>query len=256
MIPNPRRLAVLAFASLFAACSSAPKGVSPTPDADGWLSEFHVAPNDLASQGSNPFFVLEPGYTLVLESKGGKKKEQLVVTVLADTELVDGVETRVVEERETVDGKLKEVSRNYFAISKRTGDVYYFGEDVDVYENGAIASHEGAWRSGVDGARYGLVMPGTVRVGAKYYQEHAPGKAMDRFEIVSTDAALDTPGGRFEHCLKVEETNALEAGEKEYKHYAQGVGLIQDEDLLLVQHGSTEPGPWPRLKALGYLGPR
>jgi hypothetical protein len=37
--------------------------------------------------------------------------------------LVAGVETRVVEERETSVGAPVEVSRNYFAISKRTGDV-------------------------------------------------------------------------------------------------------------------------------------
>jgi Concanavalin A-like lectin/glucanases superfamily len=53
---------------------------------------------------------------------------ELTITVLNETKMVDGVETRVVEERETKGGKLKEVSRNYFAISKRTNDVFYFGE--------------------------------------------------------------------------------------------------------------------------------
>jgi hypothetical protein len=35
--------------------------------------------------------------------------------VLDETKTVDGVETRIVEERETVNGKPIEVSRNYFA---------------------------------------------------------------------------------------------------------------------------------------------
>ncbi len=70
---------------------------------------------DLSHTGKNPYFILEPGYQLLLE--GGT--ERVVITVLAETKTVDGVECRVVEERETKGDKLVEVSRNYFAISKR-----------------------------------------------------------------------------------------------------------------------------------------
>jgi hypothetical protein len=41
--------------------------------------------------------------------------------------------TRVVEERESVDGELAEVSRNGCARCIETGDIYYFGEEVDFY---------------------------------------------------------------------------------------------------------------------------
>ena len=58
----------------------------------------------------------------------------------------------MVEERETNHEKPVEVSRNYFAISRRTNSVFYFGEDVDMYRNGAIVSHEGAWLAFVNGA--------------------------------------------------------------------------------------------------------
>jgi hypothetical protein len=81
-----------------------------------WTSEFLVERGELSAAGHNPFFILEPGHQSVFE--GGK--ERLTITVLDETKSVDGVETRVVEERETKDGKLVEVSRNYFAISKRT----------------------------------------------------------------------------------------------------------------------------------------
>jgi hypothetical protein len=220
---------------LGSSCSTSKESASTDSAKGEWQSEFHVAANDWSSHGSNPYFVLEPGYVLEFADKSGK--EHLTITVLAETEVVDGVETRVVEERETVDGKPKEVSRNFFAMSKSTNDVYYFGEQVDIYKKGAVTSHEGGWRSGVKGARFGLVMPGEVRVGARFYQENAPGEAMDRFEITSLDKTLDTPAGHFDHCLQVEETTPLEAGEKEYKLYARGIGLIQDEDLLLVSHG-------------------
>src|SRR5262249_44093690 len=81
-------------------------------DLAGWTTQFLVDKKDLVSVGRNPYYILEPGYQLVLE--GGK--ERLVITVLNETKMVDGVETRVVEEHESKDGKVVEISRNYFAI--------------------------------------------------------------------------------------------------------------------------------------------
>jgi hypothetical protein len=204
-------------------------------DDSSWTTEFAVEKSELSTTGRNPYFILEPGYQLVFEAG----KERLVITVLDETKLVDGVETRVVEERETKDGKLVEVSRNYFAISRRTNDVFYFGEDVDIYKNEKVASHSGAWLSGVKGAKFGLMMPGEVRLKARHYQEIAPKVAMDRAEIVSLSENVKTPAGEFRNCLKVEETTPLEPGVKEYKYYAAGVGLVQDGSLKLVRRGQS-----------------
>ncbi len=197
---------------------------------------FNVDKAELSSVGTNRYFVLAPGYCLVLEGKEGGKQTVLTITVLNETKVVDGVETRVVEEKEVAAGQTVEVSRNYFAISKRTTDVFYFGEDVDMYKNGKVNSHEGSWLSGVAGARFGMGMPATPLLGARYHQEVAPKTAMDRAEIVSLTETLDTPAGKFENCLKTEETSALESG-KEYKLYFAGIGLIQDAALKLTKHG-------------------
>ena len=180
-------------------------------------------------------FILEAGYQLVLE----EGKERLTVTVLDETRMVEGLETRVVEERETKAGKLVEVSRNYFAISKRTNSAFYFGEEVDAYKDGKMAGHEGAWLAGGKGARFGLMMPGQVLLKGRYYQELAPGVAMDRAEIVSMSETVKTPAGEFKGCLKVEETTRLEPGRKEYKYYASGVGLVADGSLKLVKYGKA-----------------
>lgn len=201
-----------------------------------WATEFVIEKNELSVTGRNPYFILEPGYQSVFE--GGR--ERLVITVLDETKMVDGVMTRVVEERETKDGKLVEVSRNYFAISPRSNDVFYFGEDVDIYKGGKIVNHKGAWLAGVNGARFGLMMPGEMRLQARYYQEIAPKVAMDRAEIVSLSETVKTPAGEFKNCLKVEETTPLEPGIKEYKYYAAGVGLVQDGSLKLVKYGKAE----------------
>ena len=122
-------------------------------------------------RGREPYFLLTPGLQLTLQGSEGGKGTVLVITVLAETEMVGGVETRVVEERETAGGALVEVSRNFFAIHPSTKDVYYFGEDVDIYKNGKVQSHEGAWRHRIeqralrahDARRAPVVGCGTIR---------------------------------------------------------------------------------------------
>ena len=182
------------------------------------------------SSGRTPYFVLEPGYMLTLA--GGDT--QLVITVLPETREIAGAEARIVEERETKAGVLIEVSRNYFAIGRRTNSVFYFGEDVDIYKGGKVASHEGAWLAGVNGATAGVAMPGLPMLGARYYQERAPGVAMDRAEIVSLTASLKTPLRLFTGVLATRETTPLEPGVSEPKYYARDVGLIGDGDLRLM----------------------
>src|SRR5262249_22160236 len=68
---------------------------------------FLVDEQDLSSAGRNPYFSLEPGYPRIYET--ADKKETLTVTVLEETKVVAGIETRVVEGRETVDGKFENV---------------------------------------------------------------------------------------------------------------------------------------------------
>jgi hypothetical protein len=207
--------------------------------AEEWTVFFGIEANDLSSTGRNPYFVLEPGYQLVLEDGA----ERLVISVLAETRVVNGVETRVVEEREAKGGALVEVSRNYFAISRRTNSVFYFGEDVDMYERGTVASHEGAWLAGANQARFGLMMPGLPLLGARYYQEIAPRVAMERAQIVGLNGRLTTAAGSFTAVFRVEETTPLEPGHTEYKLYAPGVGLIQDGSLKLVRFGRPDAKP-------------
>ncbi len=196
-----------------------------------WTDSFHIEDCTFASVGGNRFFSLQPGHQLVLQSK----REKVTITVLDETVTVAGVETRVVEEREEEDGELKEVSRNFFALCKEHGDVFYFGEEVDDYENGKVVRHSGEWRADEPNSKAGIIMPGTILLGARYYQEFAP-KARDRAEIDDDDVTLKTPAGTFTHCLRVEETSGLDPDERCYKTYAPGVGLIQDENLLLTEH--------------------
>jgi len=206
----------------------------------GWLKDFNVQPKDLSTVGENKYFILKPGYQLTLQGTEENKDVLLIIIVTNETKNIDGYETRIVEEKESKNGNLVEVSRNYFAIDKNEKDVYYFGEEVDIYKDGKIVGHEGAWQSGKDGAKFGLMIPGETESGEKYYQEVAPEVAMDRVKNIADNISFDTPAGKFKNCLKTEETTPLEPGVKEYKIYAPNVGLVQDGNLKLIKYGYTK----------------
>jgi len=209
----------------------------PGPD----FTQFDFENANFSSIGSNTYWILEPGYKITLE--GTQDDETLKVDIIVtnnEFNITFGpriITTRVVIENETENGKLIETSYNFFAICNETGDVWYFGETVDDYLNGEIVSHEGEWLANETGNAPGVIMPGSPMLGAKYYQEYAPGVARDRAEIISLDSTLTTPNGTFQNCLITEETNADEPLVVENKFYAPGVGLIAEEFIVLTFHG-------------------
>src|SRR5260370_16145390 len=94
-----------------------------------WQAIFPVEKKTLGIKGSNAWFNLTPGYCLFY--KNGNDTDTL--TVLDETKWIDGVETRVIEDREMKGGVLVELTRDYYAIDSVTNDVYYFAKDVVVY---------------------------------------------------------------------------------------------------------------------------
>lgn len=195
-------------------------------------------PEPYKNTGRNPHFILEPGYVLKLAGEDEGEQVELTITVTNEEPVIDGVKTRVVEERETKDGKLFEISRNFFVLGEKTNNAYYFGEDVEFFD-GRANPNEGSWRSGVGGAKYGQQMPAKAREGQRYFQELAPGVALDRAEHVSLKADVKTPAGDFRNVLKVRETTPLEPKVEEFKFHAEGVGLIKDGPLRLTCPGSS-----------------
>src|SRR5262245_49666191 len=182
----------LAFVAAFAgACAGPgaadPAAAKPAPASEKtWRDRFEVDRSKLAATGRNSYLTMVPGRVLELV----EGQNTLTLTILSETKVVDGASCGILEGRETKKGQLIEVSRNYFATDPATLDVYYFGEDVDNYRDGKIVHHESAWLSGVKGARFGLMIPGRPAAGDRYYQELAPEVAMDRVEIVATDATV------------------------------------------------------------------
>jgi hypothetical protein len=229
---------IILFAAIigsFAAYSSPAK--DKAGETDSWTETLVCPDETFTNTGRNTFFILEPGYQLVLAGKEDGNQTEVTITVLTETCEINGVSTRVVEERETADGKLAEMSRNFYAVGISTHNVCYFGEDVDIYGADGKVTHEGTWREGVGGAKHGVMLPGTIKIGDRYYQEKATGVARDRAENVSINQTFKTADGTFNNCLKTRETTPVEPDSVEYKLYAPGVGLVQDGHLKLVKHG-------------------
>ena len=183
---------------------------------------------------TNPYFPLAKRSVRLLKGVEDGAKLHLRITVLGKTEVVAGVKTRVVEEREWEDGELIEVSRNFF-VQAPDGTMCYYGEDVDMYENGQVVSHEGAWRAGEGDNRPGIIMPANPAVGMTFVQEVAPGIAEDQAEIVSIGETVTVPAGTYQNTLFSRETTPLEPGSESFKRYAPGVGLIVDNMVELVR---------------------
>jgi hypothetical protein len=182
---------------------------------------------------TNPYFPLQVGREWHYEGDEEGTSVQLHITVLEAVEVVAGITTHVVEERESHDGELAEVSRNFF-VEASDGTVCYFGEAVDIYEDGAIVSHEGAWRADQPGNAPGIIMPADPRPGTKFIMERAPGVAEDQGMIVGS-GPIEVPAGTFPDAIRVKEFNPLD-GDRGIKVFARGVGLVIDGPVQLVSH--------------------
>ena len=223
---------------------------------DEFTQDFLIDDCQFKTVGANPYFILKPGYQRVLESD----EEKSVETVLCKTKTIDldgrRIKTRVYEERamewDDDEWVTVEISLNWFAFCKETNDVYYFGEwsrdceeGFDENDECEDEDNEGSWEAGVDGAMPGIMMPGTFLLGAKYFQEIAPPDAVDRGE--NRAMGLDWPEvdppeePEYTNCVLVIDTNPAEGGEAcgddDAKTYCPGVGLVQDEDMELVEYG-------------------
>ena len=182
----------------------------------------------------NGFFPVLVGSETVLE---GVDDEgilfRVVTTVPGDTEMVAGVNTRVLVETESEDGEIVEISRNFVAQAP-DGTVCYFGEDVDIFEDGEIVAHDGAWRAGENGNLPGIAMPGEPEVGMVFQQEFAPGVAEDQTEILALGEEIEVPAGTFDDTLTAEDCNALD-GTIDLKVYINDIGLAIDEFAELIE---------------------
>ena len=131
--------------------------------------------------------------------------------ITGETKLVMGVTATVVRDREWVDDELVEDTRDWYAQDKE-GNVWYFGETVDNYEDGKLSDHGGSWEAGIDGARPGIIMPKEPKAGQTYRQEYYKGRAEDMGSIKATRKKVTVPQGTYDDCVQIRDWSRLESG--------------------------------------------
>ena len=181
----------------------------------------------------NPWFPLPPGRWLVFEGSDEGELVQIYSHVLVDTVVVAGVETRVVETTEVVDKEKEETVREYFAQAT-DGTVCRFGEDVEAYEDDGVVNHYGRWRADDPGCAAGIQMPGVPTPNTYHAVESAPQVAMDHANIIALGEAVSVPYGDFSDTITVSEWSPLESCESSVKIYVADIGLVFDDDVMLI----------------------
>lgn len=225
-----RLAAAFTCAVLFASVASVAAGQKPKE----W--NVSVDPANFVSFVDNRYFPLTPGRSYRFQQAGGA--EALLIEVTTQTKVVMGVTTIVVRETATVAGQVVEISENWYA-QDRDGNVWYFGEATQDYENGVPTSTAGSWEAGVNNAVPGIIMKASPQHGDTYFQEFAPDVAQDMATVASTGNTVTTPLDTYSDVLRTKEWTPLEGNSVEHKYYAPGVGLILEESgssrLELVQ---------------------
>jgi hypothetical protein len=193
-------------------------------------------PGGFAARIDNRYFPLVPGTTFTYKGQQGGKPRAVTVLVTRRTKIIAGIRATVVLDQVLVGGKPEEKTFDWYAQDKR-GNVWYLGEDSSDFVNGKWVRSDGSWKTGVDGAKPGIVMKAAPRVGGAYRQEYYAGHAEDMAKILSTDEPVAVPYGSFGHALVTSEWTPLERGVVERKYYVKGVGNVR---TVMVKGGSEE----------------
>ena len=215
-----------------------------------FTTTFPIGDCVFVNQGTNAFFDISAGRQMRFDNfecfQAGECFELREVTITALNETrniifdLDGqsinVDTRVVLTEEMVNGRPTFTAENFLAECEGTGDVFNFGRNVQTFaEDGSIIT-DGSWLSGQSGALPGLIFPGgSFLSGARFFQEEAPGVALNRSENLAVGLSVEVPAGTFGGCVQVRETTPLDPTRVSTKFYCPGVGLVADEEVVLIE---------------------
>lgn len=172
----------------------------------------------------NPLFPVSQQESVLLLGRVDGQPFRTEVTLLPETRIIEWqgrrVETLVSQYVAYLGGRIHEVAYDLYAQDD-DGAVWYFGEDVFNFEDGAITDTHGTWIAGRDGPA-AMIMPADPEVGDVYRPENIPGFVFEEVTVKSVGRTLDGPLGPVEGGLVVEELH-LDAS-TEGKTFAPGYG--------------------------------
>jgi hypothetical protein len=182
----------------------------------------------------NPYFPLIPGTTWEYLALDADEEviERILVEVLEETTEILGVPCIVVRDRvweldEEEEEVLVEDTDDWYA-QDLVGNVWYFGELSQEFEDGELISLEGSWKAGRDGAKPGILMLADSQPDDIYRQEFLLGEAEDIAKVISIGMeVVNVPFGDYmQDVLKTQEWTPIEPDGLEFKFYAPNTGLI------------------------------
>lgn len=215
------------------ACAATPAGAHtrhcPLPTfGPGATYHPQIDPATFGPHVTNPWLPLTPGVTMVYSGVKDGKAALDDVTPSRRTRVVDGVRTRIVEDRLLLNGRLAERTSDYYAQDS-CGNVWYFGEDTaELDRHGRVTDTSGSFHAGVDGAQPGVFMQAHPRLGRTFRQEWFRGEAEDTFTVVDKSTVVSVPYRTFRHALRTAERTRLEPGVLDNKFYARGIGEVEE----------------------------
>ena len=257
---SPRKMATSARSA--ASNAAAGKGESKTIPQPPVPANIPVAPEskrvDLSmptfsdpTNVTNPLFPVSRQDSILMVGHVDGKPFRTEVTLLPETRIIEWqgqrIETLVSQYTAYLGGRIQEVAYDLYAQAD-DGSVWYFGEDVADFEDGAIVTKEGTWIVGKDGPA-SMIMPADPKVGDAYRTENNPGIAFEEVTGKRVGKTLDGPLGSVKGGLVAQELHM--DGKTEGKIFAPGYGEFYTADgsdveaLALAVPTDALPGPLP-----------
>jgi hypothetical protein len=179
------------------------------------------------------YFPLVPGmrysYEGTVTDSDGTHRHRVVFVVTDLVKKVNGINARVVLDKDYNDGVLSEAELAFFSQDD-AANVWTRGEYPEEYDNGTFQGAPSTWISGVRGARSGILVPGRPRLGTPpFVQGRAPAVGFyDVGQVVAKGLRVCVPTGCYSGVVKIKEwaPKAPEDG-IQLKYYAPHVGLVR-----------------------------
>ena len=213
-------------------------------------------PNNFDDSASidNEWLPLQPGTQWVFEGftieAGLTIPHRLIFTVTDLTKEIQGVRTVVAWVEDYSDEQLVEAELAFYA-QDNDGNVWFFGEYPEVYENGKFVEAP-AWIAGFKGARPGISMKAEPQAGTpSYSQGWAPAVNWTDYALVDqVGQETCVPVDCYQDVLVIAESSLEEVDIFHLKYFARGVGNVRvgwrgadavHEELELVEFLQLSP---------------
>lgn len=162
-----------------------------------------------------------------LDDEGNNVDRRIEFTVTDLTKEIQGIRTLVLWIEDFNNGKGTEKELSFYAQDK-DGNIWYFGEHPEDFENGSFVS-AATWIAGLQDAKPGIVLSGEPKLGMpNLYQGWGPAvewSDFGRVEKMGLDVCV--PVDCYKNVLENAESSLGEPGAFQLKYYARGVGEIK-----------------------------